>query len=117
MRRWFLLLGVLPIFANLARAEHEAPTTDCDRFAASNVGDVRSGIPFEKIDPSIALPACEMAVRSYPRSARLLYQLGRAHLKRGDFVEARTLFQKGAEEHYLPALDALGITERRKTGH
>jgi TPR repeat protein len=91
-----------------ARAQQEAPVSDCDRYAASEFDQTQRGVPFEQIRPTIAVPACEEAVRTYPDSARLLYELGRSYLKKGDFEAALTQLRKAAGQGYAPALNEIG---------
>ncbi|MGC9953638.1 MAG: tetratricopeptide repeat protein [Rhizomicrobium sp.] len=108
MRRTLLLLCVLPFFSCMARAEREVPLTDCDRYAASDFGQTKSGVPFEKIDPRAAIPACEVAVRIYPGSTRLVFELGRSYLKGGSFNAALARFRQAAERGYPPAMNSIG---------
>ncbi len=108
MGRQLALLCVFQFLACLARAEQEAPITDCDRYTATETDQTKSGVPFEKIDPKTAIPACEEAVRAYPGSARLAFELGRAHLKKGDFDFALARFRQMAEEGYPPAVNSIG---------
>jgi TPR repeat protein len=108
MSRRLVFLCALQFFACVARAEQEAPATGCDRYAASDFGQIKSGISFEKIDPIVAIPACEEAVRTYPGSTRLVFQLGRSYLKSGDFDAALGRFRQASEEGYPPALNAIG---------
>ena len=97
MGRVFLVLCALQLFAYVAaRAEQNAPFTDCDRYAASDVGQIKSGVPFDNIDPKSAVPACEEAVRRYPDSNRLTFELGRSYLKSGDFGAALGQFRQAA---------------------
>ena len=96
----------------------EAPGTDCDAYAASDLDPQRkaSGIPFDKINPDLAIPACESAVRKYPNSARLIYQLGRAYVKANDFGSAFTQYQKAADREYVPSEYDLGALYERGLG-
>ena len=68
----------------------DAPATNCDTYAASDLDSQRkaNGVPFDKINSVLAVPACESAVRKYPSSVRLIYQLGRAYAKKNDFRSA-----------------------------
>jgi len=61
----------------------DAPFTDCDMYAAGMAapGGKPVGVPFDKIDATLAVPACESAVRQYPTNVRLIFQLGRAYSK------------------------------------
>ena len=54
----------------------------CDRAAAAplDLQAVTAGRLPNEIDPQVALPACEEAVKTYPQVARFIYQLGRAQL-------------------------------------
>jgi TPR repeat protein len=77
----------------------EAPVTDCDTHAASDQDPQRksTGISFDKIDAGLAVPACEAAVRQYPGSSRLSYQLGRAYQKVQNFDAALAQYRKAAD--------------------
>ena len=46
--------------------------SDCDTYAASDRDPERKnvGVSFVKIDSSLAVPACEAAVRRYPNNSR-----------------------------------------------
>lgn len=108
MRRTLVLLFVLQCVGSAAKAEQEAPHTDCDRYAASDLGPINSGVPFEKIEPSVAIPACENALRTYPDSNRLVYELGRSYLKGRIFDAALSRFRQAAERGYPPAMNSIG---------
>jgi TPR repeat protein len=109
MGRGLVVICILQICVSAAvRAQQEAPVTDCDRYAASEFDSTQRGVPFEQIIPNIAVPACEDAVRTYPDSARLLYELGRAYLKKGDFEAALTQLRKAGGQGYAPALNEIG---------
>jgi TPR repeat protein len=88
----------------------EAPVTKCDTYAASPVDPYRktAGVPQEKLVPSLALPACTSAVRTFPNSPRLKYQLGRAYWHENNFREALVRFRQAAEYQYAPAQAILG---------
>jgi cytochrome c-type biogenesis protein CcmH/NrfG len=77
-----------------------APDTDCDTYAASDLDPQRkgTGVPFDKINSVLAIPACESAVRKYPNSTRLIYQLARAYAKKNDFRSAFVQYQKAADQ-------------------
>ena len=89
----------------------DAPATDCDTYAASPLDPERKadGVPVEKLNPIIAIPACENAVRQYPNSRRLIYQLGRAYAQNNDFSSALFQYRKAAEEGYASAENNLGV--------
>ena len=96
------------LLACAAEAQHDAPVSNCDRYAASDYGQTRPGIPFDKIDPKVAIPACEEAVKNYPSSPRLLFELGRSHSKAGDYDVALPLLRKAADQGYAPAQASIG---------
>jgi uncharacterized protein len=111
MARRFLILCVVQILVSMvARADEEAPFTDCDKYAATDLktGSSHDGVPFEKIDPKVAIPACEEAVRKYPNSARLVFELGRSYSRNGDYGPALGRFQLAAAQGYPPALNSIG---------
>ncbi len=84
--------------------------TDCDRYAASDF-DKQSrapGVPFNNIDPTKAIPACEDAVAKEPNDARLVYQLGRAYDANKDFAKALAFFRRAADANFALAEVNLG---------
>jgi len=99
-------------------AAQEAPVTDCDRYAASNLDPQAKaqGVSFDKINSTIAIPACKNAVQQYPRSSRLIFQLGRAYDKNGDLSAALTQNQKAAGRGYALAQYNLGVMYEQGQG-
>jgi TPR repeat protein len=103
-----LILCIVQIAACVVtRADDEAPSTNCDEYAAVKTGSSH-GVRFEEINPKIAIPACENAVRQYPNSTRLIFELGRSYLKNGDYDAALRQFQIAAAQGYAPALNGIG---------
>ena len=96
----------------------DAPVTDCDNYAADPFDPERKsiGILDENLNPSLAIPACENAVRRYPNSKRLIFQLGRAYHEKGDFSSALVQHRKAADQGYLPAQFALGVMYQNGQG-
>jgi uncharacterized protein len=88
-----------------------APATDCDTYGASPLDPhrVTAGVPILKLNPDLAIPACEEAVRRYPDSTRLAFQLGRAHKKKNDFRSALIQLRKAADQGYAPAQVELAL--------
>jgi TPR repeat protein len=84
--------------------------TDCDRYAASDFDkqSLAPGVPFNKIDPTKAIPACEDAVAQKPNEARLVYQLGRAYDANKDFAKALEFFLRAAAANFALAEVNLG---------
>src|SRR5712671_5940399 len=64
----------------------EPPVTACDTLTAHELDPQRKadGISFEKINPAVAIPACETAVNEFPDNDRLIFQLGRAYQRNGN---------------------------------
>jgi TPR repeat protein len=87
------------------------PATDCDTYAANpfDPGRVTAGVPIEKINPDLAIPACESAVRKYPNGIRLIYQLGRAYNRKNDYSSALVQYRKAADQGYAAAKSNLGF--------
>jgi hypothetical protein len=77
----------------------EAPPTDCDTYAASEHDPERksAGVPFNQIDEGLAVPACEAAVKLYPNSNRLNFQLNRAYQKVNNDGDAPTRYRRAAD--------------------
>jgi TPR repeat protein len=96
----------------------EAPVTDCDKYAASDNDPQRkeTGVPLGKINPDLAVPACEAGVRQYPNSTRLSLQLGRAYQKANYFTAAVGQYRKAAEQNYAPAQNNLGASYENGRG-
>jgi hypothetical protein len=76
------------------------PSTDCDTYA---------NVLFEKVNPDLAIPACESAVRKYPDSIRLIYQLGKAYDSKKDYRSALVQYRKAAGQGYADAQLSIGI--------
>jgi TPR repeat protein/uncharacterized protein YecT (DUF1311 family) len=85
-----------------AQKEQGPAVAACDTYAAA-------AIPIEQVNPSLALPACANAVRQYPNSGRLLFELGRAYYKSNDFSSAAALYQRAAYQGIAGAEMGLGF--------
>ena len=89
--------------------------TDCDRDAIEGQNFLGiPGVPFDDVDPAVAVPACEAALNATPDSARLHNNLGRAYEKAERLAEALRQYQIAAAAGYAPAINAYGIA--RLTG-
>jgi uncharacterized protein len=97
---------------------NDAPATNCDAYAASDLDPQRkaNGVPFDKINTVLAVPACESAVRKYPNTVRLIYQLGRSYAKKNDFKSAFVQYQKAADQGYVLAEYNLGVLYEKGWG-
>jgi len=100
------------------QAPQEAPVTNCDTYAASDSDPQHKakGVPFESINSALAVPACESAVRQFPDSTRLIFQLGRAYSKRNDFGLALVQYRKAVERGHPAAQYGLGIMHANGQG-
>jgi len=96
----------------------EAPRTECDTLTAHELDPSRKagGVPFEKLNPTLAIPVCKNALKQFPNSRRLAFQLGRAYDKIGDFNSAITQYRTVADRGYAPAQYNLGIKYYRGEG-
>ena len=61
------------------------------------------------MNSALAIPACEAAVRQYPNSSRLAYQLGRAYYKANNFDAALAQLRKPTDQGYAVAQTTLGV--------
>lgn len=88
----------------------DAPNHACDRLAADPMDNnkVGPGVEWKLLDPKLAVPACEAAVRDYPDVARFKFQYARVLTKAGEYEKAAKLFRELAEHHYAPAQTNLG---------
>ncbi len=98
---------------------------ECDRLAAAEHDRARPpevpGVPLERVEAEEAIAACTKAVEANPRIIRFLFNLGRAHYKRGadpsldeaqrltHFRRARLTFEDAQKRGYLAALNNLAI--------
>ena len=107
----FALLGMGP--AEGDEAATSALTAICDQAAASDLDPERPagvpGVPTDRIDARIAIPACEAALAADPQNPRLTYQLGRSYYATKAYESARTHLQKASELGYGLAANNLGV--------
>ncbi len=106
-----ILLLAAPLTAPaLAQAEKEV--SECDRLAAHpsdpNRPDGISGVDFGKLDPALAIPACEQALKQLPGDARYQMQLARSFVKANRNLEALKFYRLAAEQGYAAAEGSLG---------
>jgi tetratricopeptide (TPR) repeat protein len=71
---------------------------NCDRLAASNLDPQRPasvpGVPVSALKASLAVPACEAALKFAPDEPRIIYQLGRAYGVAKEYEKARKLYER-----------------------
>ena len=101
---------VVTLFLSTNSFAQDAPVTECDRYAASDqdLQHIGVGVPFDKMNPALAIPACESAIRQYPNSIRFAYQLGRAYNKANNFDAALAQLRKAADQGLAVAQASLG---------
>lgn len=120
-RSAWIVLGVVISEAIVAHASieqaraQEAPITNCDMYAAGDTDPQHKvkGVPYDQIDSTLAVPACEAAVRQYPNSSRLIFQLGRAYSKGNNLSLALAQFRKAASQGYPAAQYNLAVMYER----
>jgi TPR repeat protein len=101
-----------------AFCQENVPLTNCDKYAGSLL-DPRmkgAGVAADKIDPKIAIPACEEAVRNYPNNGRFLFQLGRSYFAAKDDAQALAWYRKSADQRYGPGQYNLGFMYQNGRG-
>jgi hypothetical protein len=119
--------ALMCFFGALAASAQMAPARDaqsrnpgvyCDRYAGSefDAQNLTAGVPFDRIDPKTAIPACLEAIAKNPDSARLNFQLGRAYSANGEFAKARPFLQKAADANFALAQASLGASARSGRG-
>jgi TPR repeat protein len=121
MRSAWIMLSLVISGSILARASigqaraQEVPVTKCDVYAASDTEPQHKfkNVPYDEINPALAVPACEDAVRQYPNNNRLIFQLGRAYSKNNNLNLAAAQFRKAAEQGYPAAEYNLGVMYER----
>jgi hypothetical protein len=89
----------------VARTEPRDDVTFCDRYAASEF-DVRSpvlGLPFDRVDPKAAIPACREALSRNPNSPRLNYEMARAYAANREYSKALEFFYHAADANFALA--------------
>jgi hypothetical protein len=111
MLKWLTLLCVLPVVVSTRALAQDAPVTNCDTYGGSEQDPQRktAGMPFDLLNPAVAIPSCEAAAGEYPNSNRFAFQLGRAYLKANNFEQAVASLHKAAEQGYAAAQKYLGL--------
>jgi TPR repeat protein len=88
----------------------DAPITDCDTYTASRQSPQREAGDGStlKINADFVISTCEAAVRQFPNSSRLTYQLGRAYYGAKNYDAALRQFHKAADRGYAAGQALLG---------
>ncbi|OWV70537.1 peptidase [Rhizobium sp. R634] len=81
----------------------------CDSAAAAplDLQGVTAGKLPNEIDPSVAVPACTEAMKTYPEVARFVYQLGRAQLANRETKMAFSTIKKAMDAGHVRAISEL----------
>ncbi|HML08968.1 MAG TPA: tetratricopeptide repeat protein [Xanthobacteraceae bacterium] len=110
-KRLAVLCVLTGVLAAAATAQTVRAASDCDTYAASEFDRERKapGVPLANIDPGLAIPACESAVRQFPQDSRLIFQLGRAYQKADNFAAAVNEYRKAADQGFALAQNNLGF--------
>jgi hypothetical protein len=90
----------------------------CDQLAASphDSEKVTAGVPYDKINSSIAIPACREAVERNPKVSRLWFQYGRALEKGNKIADAIIAYQEAIKFNHAAALNNIGELYRDGKG-
>lgn len=89
----------------LTRACDLAAASPNDRTRPANI----AGVALNKIDPKVALPACQAALTAAPENSRLLYQMGRILEASKDDTKARSFYEKAAAWGHAGAQANFGL--------
>ncbi len=121
-------LILILLLTGLALAQTSPPADSaeyqCYRFAASpmdtGLPQGLSGVAFDQIDATAAVPACEQAWKesaaSVPLNARLAFTLGRAYSAAKENEKAASLYKQSAESGFSLAINNLAVLYREGTG-
>jgi eukaryotic-like serine/threonine-protein kinase len=84
----------------------------CDLAAASPFDKERprsvAAVASDKIDPNVAVPACEAAANAAPDDGRMMFQLGRSYGAAKDYEKARVAYRKADELGNVLATNNIG---------
>src|ERR1700688_439391 len=97
MPPWLAFFGILQLVLSISAFAQDV-ITDCDKYAADALDPQRNatGVDFRNLNVLLAFPACEDAVRKYPSSMRLAYQLGRIYEKANKLTNAAQQYRRAA---------------------
>jgi TPR repeat protein len=108
--RWALLF--LKHLDAQGREARSVTVVQCDRLAASDLDPQKPasipGVPVSALNPKLAVPACEAAVKAAPGDARMIFQLGRAYGAAKDYEKARANYEEADVLGHALATNNLG---------
>jgi len=118
LRKIALIACIVLLLGSTATLAQDAPLTDCDTYAASDIDTQRKteGLRLDKVDPAKAIPACKEALSRYPNTPRFQYQLGRAYEKTSENGNALVWYRKAARQGYGIAQVNLGLMYKNGVG-
>ena len=83
---------------------------DCDLLAAEQINDISvPGVEFDRLNPTLATPACESAVSHEPGNPQLIHNLGRSYEKAGKFADAARMYEQAAALGFDWSMNNLGV--------
>lgn len=85
--------------------------TDCDLHAGNQSDRPRigAGIAYDAMKSDLAIAACQKAIATAPNVGRFHYQLGRAYMKAGQYLNMARSFQRASELGHAFAWVSLAI--------
>jgi hypothetical protein len=106
------------LFCASARADTTAPKNGCDTAASFEFDGQRvaPGVSYVAINAPVAIAACVQAVRLYPASGRLHFELGRAFEKAGNLPRAIAAYNRAAQLGHGGGFNNLGELYRAGKG-
>jgi TPR repeat protein len=113
------IAAIIAIVLPPSRAQADtAPPTACDTAASFAFDNQRvaPGVSYDAINAPVAIAQCAQAVRLYPTSGRLQFELGRAFEKAGKLPQAIAAYQRAAEFGHGGGFNNLGELYRSGKG-
>jgi tetratricopeptide (TPR) repeat protein len=95
-----------------------AQVSDCDRLAAAPLDPQKQapGVAYNRLNASLAVPACKKATEESPQLARVWFQYGRALEKANQLPDAIAAYQEAARLKSGAALNNIGELYRDGKG-
>jgi tetratricopeptide (TPR) repeat protein len=103
---------------NKAARSSQFMVEECDKLAGSPMDPQKTvtGVSYDKLDATVAIPTCKQATEVDPNNARLWFQLGRAYEKQGNNDQAISAYQKAAQLGSAAAYNNIGELYRQGKG-
>lgn len=115
--RGFQIFYAGMVLVALSASAH-AQVSDCDRLAAapSDPQKQAPGVAYNRLNASLAVPACKKATEESPQLARVWFQYGRALEKANRLPDAITAYQEAARLKSGVAFNNIGELYRDGKG-